>query len=299
MLDAAIIGTGPAGLSAALNLKLHGKEFVWFGGKELSGKVERSEKIANYPGFGMIAGGELNARFQEQIEEMGLETVDKRVTTILPGGGGYSLLADNQVYQARCLLLAVGAVAAQGIPGEQELLGRGVSYCATCDGFLYRGKTIAVLCASQRYEHEVEYLAQLAERVLLFPSYPGCQIDLPNTEKLPRPIKQVLGEQRVSGIVLGDGSELAVDGLFCLRDAVAPATLLPGLAMDGPHIVVDREMKTNLPGCFAAGDCTGRPYQIAKAVGEGNVAAHSMLEYLSAPDRESAPGTEEVKPPAE
>lgn len=293
MLDAAIIGTGPAGLSAALNLKLHGKEFVWFGGKELSGKVERSEKIANYPGFGMITGGDLNACFQEQMEEMGLEAVDKRVTNILPGGGGYSLLADNQVYQARCLLLAVGAVAAQGIPGEQELLGRGVSYCATCDGFLYKGKTIAVLCASQRYEHEVEYLAQLAERVLLFPSYPGCQIDLPNIEKLPRPIKQVLGEQRVSGIVLGDGSELAVDGLFCLRDAVAPATLLPGLAMDGPHIVVDREMRTNLPGCFAAGDCTGRPYQIAKAVGEGNVAAHSMIEYLSVAN------TEGVKPLAE
>ncbi len=100
-------------------------------------------------------------------------------------------------------------------------------------------------------------------------------------ECLPSPIKQVEGEKRVSGLTLVDGSSVPVDGFFCLRSAVAPATLLPGLAMDGPHIVVDRGMNTNLLGCYAAGDCTGRPYQIAKAVGEGNIAAHSIVEYLA------------------
>ena len=104
-----------------------------------------------------------------------------------------------------------------------------------------------------------------------------------NLIKLHKPsrITQVNGEKRIKSLSLNDGSELAVDGLFCLRNAVAPTTLLPKLELDGAHIVVNRKQETNLPGCFAAGDCTGLPYQIAKAVGEGNVAAHTILKYLA------------------
>ncbi|MCD8156121.1 MAG: thioredoxin reductase, partial [Clostridiales bacterium] len=109
--------------------------------------------------------------------------------------------------------------------------------------------------------------------------------DLPNVERLTRPMKEVIGGMKVTAIRLTDGTELAADGLFCLRNAVAPAVLLPGLSMDGPHIAVNRRAETNLPGCYAAGDCTGRPYQIAKSVGEGNVAAHSILEYLSSDEQ--------------
>ena len=86
---------------------------------------------------------------------------------------------------------------------------------------------------------------------------------------------------KLQSVTLADGSVLEVDGLFCLRSAIAPTTLLNGLEMNGAHIVVNRQQETNLPGCFAAGDCTGRPYQIAKSVGEGNVAAHQILSYLS------------------
>ena len=98
---------------------------------------------------------------------------------------------------------------------------------------------------------------------------------------LSSPIREVLGEKHVNAILLNNGDETAVDGFFCLRSAIAPSALLPGLALDGPHIVTDRQMKTNIPGCYAAGDCTGRPYQIAKAVGEGNIAAHAMLDELA------------------
>ena len=280
MYDAVIIGSGPAGLSAAINLKLHEKDFLWFGSRDYSDKVEKSEKIANYPGLGLIPGAELNARFDAHAKEMGLEPVDKKVTNVMPADGYLMVLAENEVYETKTLLLATGVLTAKSYEGEDELLGRGVSYCATCDGFLYKGKTIAVFCGAPRYEHEVEYLAGIAEKVYLSAGYPNCGVDLPNVEKIA-PVRAVQGGMKVAQIVLHDGTEIPVDGLFILRNAVAPGTLVPGLATDGPHIVVDRKQATNVPGVYAAGDCTGRPYQIAKAVGEGNVAAHEMLDYMA------------------
>ncbi len=281
MYDVAIVGAGPAGLSAALNLKLHDKKILWFGSQELSSKVEKSEKIANYPGVPLVSGKALNEVFRQQIDAAGLELTDQMVTTITPNRRGFMILGGNEVYQTKTVLLATGAVSAKGFPGEAELLGMGVSYCATCDGFLYRGKTLAVYCGAPRYEHEVEYLAGLAEKVYLFTPYKGCAIDLPNVIRPEKPIARIQGVDRVSGIQLTDGTELPVDGAFLLRSAVAPANLLKGLALEGAHIVVDRQMRTNQPGCFAAGDCTGRPYQIATAVGQGNAAAHAILEYLA------------------
>ena len=280
MYDAVIIGTGPAGLSAAINLKLHEKSFVWFGSAGYSDKVGKSEKIANYPGLGLISGNELNQRFFEPAREMGLESTDKKVTNVMPMDDYLMVLADNEVYETKTLLLATGVLTAKSYEGEDELLGRGVSYCATCDGFLYKGKTIAVFCGAPRYEHEVEYLAGIAEKVYLSAGYPDCKLNLPNVEKIT-PIKAVKGGMKASQIELHGGTVIDIDGLFILRNAVVPGTLVPGIETDGPHIVVNRRQETNIPGIYAAGDCTGRPYQIAKAVGEGNIAAHEMLEYMA------------------
>lgn len=278
--DTAIIGTGPAALSAALNLKLHEKTVVMFGSQAMSVKVEKSELIANYPGVPMVQGSELNARFREQLEEMGLQITEKKVTQVMPMTPGFMVLGDSDVYQAKTVLFATGAVSPKGFPGEEKLLGRGVSYCATCDGFLYRDRTIAVYCAQREYEHEVSYLAGLAKRVYLFTPYKEDSVSQETIVRLERPIRQIYGEDRVQEIVLSDETRIPVDGVFLLRNAISHDKLLPGLATQGPHIVTDRQMKTNVEGCFAAGDCTGRPYQIAKAVGEGNVAAHTILEYL-------------------
>lgn len=278
--DTAIIGTGPAALSAALNLKLHEKSVLMFGSQAMSVKVEKSELIANYPGVPMVQGSELNARFREQLEEMGLQITEKKVTQVMPMSPGFMVLGDSDVYQAKTVLFATGAVSPKGFPGEEKLLGRGVSYCATCDGFLYRDRTIAVYCAQREYEHEVSYLAGLANRVYLFTPYKEVSVSQETIVRLERPIRQIYGEDRVQGIILSDETKLPVDGVFLLRNAISHDKLLPGLATQGPHIVTDRQMKTNVEGCFAAGDCTGRPYQIAKAVGEGNVAAHTILEYL-------------------
>ncbi len=289
--DVAIIGTGPAGLSAAINLKLHNKEILWLGARNLSTKVEKSEKIANYPGMGYITGKDLIGKFEAHAEEMGLEITEQMVTAIMPMGDIFMLSAGSDVYQTKAILLATGAAAAKGFDGEEEMLGRGVSYCATCDGFLYKGKTIAVFCGDERFEHEVDYLAELADKVYVASAYVGGKYgkngsgaegeNAGKIELLAKPMKQITGGLKASGIVLTDGTQIDVDGIFCLRNSIAPTTLLKDLELDGAHIIVDRGMNTNIKGVFAAGDCTGRPYQIAKSVGEGNIAAHTIVEYLA------------------
>ena len=279
--DVAIVGAGPAGLSAALTLNLHKKTIIWFGTDALSDKIEKSEKIANYAGFEPLSGKELNERFRNQIKTCGLSLTDRMVTKISRSKDVFSVVAGNDIFKAKTVLLSIGSVPSKGIENEAALLGHGVSYCATCDGFLYEGKTIAVYCGSKRYEHEVAYLAEISDKVYLSAGYKDIDIDLPNVELLGKPMKAVIGNDKVSGILLADGTEIQVDGAFFLRSAVAPSSVLNGLELNGAHIVVDRSCKTNIEGCFAAGDCTGRPYQIAKAVGEGNIAAHSIVKYLS------------------
>ena len=281
MYDCIIIGTGPAGLSAALNLKTYKKSFVWFGSKSLSDKVRKAEKITNYPGFPELTGQELFAHFEDHIQSAGLEITEKTVTNVMSEGNYYMVLADNEIYEAKTLILAMGVMTAKLLKGEDELLGRGVSYCATCDGMFYKDKEIAVLCNDPKYEHEVEYLADLAAKVTYFPLFSDSQVKKEYvTISNDFPV-EVNGIDRVTGLTLKSGEILSVDGVFCLRNAIALSKLIPELEIENGHIVVDRAQKTNLPGCFAAGDCTGRPYQYTKAVGEGNVAAHSCISYLA------------------
>ena len=279
--DAAIIGTGPAGLSAAINLKLHEKSVIWFGSAAMSQRVERSEMIANYPGIPMVTGPQLNAAYREHARLLGLEITDRIVSTVMPMGEMFGLMAENEMYQAKTVLLATGVANVGALQQEESFVGRGVSYCATCDGFLYKGKTLGVICADKRFAHEVEYLAGMAEKVYLYASYRDVGVLPDNVELLAVPPVGVEGGMRLTALVLRDGTKVPVDGLFCMRNAIAPATLVPGLGLEGSHIGVNAELETNIPGCFAAGDCIGRPYQLAKAVGDGNVAAHSILKRLA------------------
>jgi thioredoxin reductase (NADPH) len=163
--------------------------------------------------------------------------------------------------------------------GEDENLGRGVSYCATCDAPLYRGKTAAVIGYSPREEAEAAFLSEVCSEVSYFPMY---------KEETSLPEKVRVIREKVTGIAQEDGRRIvqtekgtyAADGVFVLREAVAPDTLVPGLEADGPHVRVNRKMETSLPGVFACGDLTGTPYQYIKAAGEGNVAAISAAAYI-------------------
>lgn len=279
-VDIAIIGNGPAGVSAAVNAKIRNKSFILFGSKNGSASVGKSISIKNYPGFCDISGAQFNKRLDEQLNEMEIDTVYERITGIYDMGGYFAMLADKKQFEADTVILATGAEVVKALPGERELLGRGVSYCATCDGNLYKGKKISVICDSEADEHEVSYLAELAETVYYFPMFKSS-LKADNIIVLSDKPVSVEGEQSVSRIVLKNNESVDVDGVFFLKQSISADVLLNGIEMDDGHIRVDRTMATSVQGCFAAGDCTGRPYQIAKAVGEGNVACHSAIEYLA------------------
>lgn len=280
--DSVIIGTGPAGLSAALTLKIRGKNFIWIGSRKMSDKVCKAECISNYPGFINISGAELNETFRSQTEAMEIEIAEKMVNSIMPFSDHYAVMAGSEFYESRTVILATGTANTATLPGETDYVGRGVSYCATCDGNLYRGKTVAVICNNVRFEHEVKYLSEIAGKVYYFPLYKNVSVSADNIEIQTEKAVGIVGDgKRVSGVKLRDGSIADVNGVFCLRDSVALSSLMPQLGTEDGHISVDRSMSTNIKGIFAAGDCTGRPYQYAKAIGEGNVAAHSVLEFLS------------------
>lgn len=280
MFDVAIIGSGPAGISSAINCKIRNKSIVLFGQNELSHKVEISEKINNYPGLPNISGKELNAKMCEHLNSMGIEITEERITGIYNMKGKFTLLANRKMFEARSVILCLGAETIKPLPNERELLGRGVSYCATCDGMLYKDKKIAVFCDNADGEEEVEYLSDLASEVYYSHKFTS-KIDKANVTHLESRITAVIGDGKVSGIELADNSNLDIDGVFFIKQAVSADVLLNKLEVQNGSIVVDKNMKTSIDGCFAAGDCTGTPYQIAKAVGEGNIAAHSAVKYLS------------------
>lgn len=283
MYDLLIIGSGPAGVSAALSAAARHLDFLWFGSRSLSPKIEKAECIMNYPGLPKVTGTEMRDAFLSQIDGLGIKIREERVNSIYDMGGYYTALVNEKMYDGKTVILATGVSNSREIPSESRLLGKGVSYCATCDGELYRGKRIAVVCTDSSFEEEIEFLAGLASEVFLCTSYKDCGIRRDNVRHVVGYPTEILGENRAAGIICG-GETVEAEGVFCLRPCVTPAALLPGLAAEGGHIQVDRQQRTNLPGCFAAGDCTGRPYQYAKAVGEGNVALHSVLNYLNGTD---------------
>lgn len=280
MYDIAIIGGGPAGVSAALNAKLLNKSFIWFSSRSTSKKVERAELIKNYPGLPDISGSQLALALKRHADSMGIELREEVVTGVYETDGKFTLLAGNKDYEAKTVILCLGVEASKPALGEEEFLGRGISYCATCDGMLYKGKNIAVVCMDKSFEHEIEFLCSIANKCSVFPLYKGYEIKSQNAEIMQKTPTKYTGDMRVRHVHFKDGS-IEVDGVFILKSAISPATLVHGLGVKEGHISVDRACATNIPGIFAAGDCTGRPYQYAKAVGEGNVAIHSAIEYLA------------------
>ena len=287
MLDCIIVGSGVAGISAALTLKANAKEFLLFGQSDLSEKIGKAEEIRNYPGLSNVRGQAFVQALQRQLDEAGIDVAQERVMNVYALGGKFGVATqEGGYYESKTVILCGGVENVKALDGEVEFLGRGVSYCATCDGFLYKGKTIAVLCTSKRLEHEVDLLAEFAEKVYLIALYKEVAKQKDNVTILRKMPLKIEGDKRVERLVFNTPvtetgeTALRVDGVFALRDSAPPNVLLGGIETLGGHVAVDRQMQTNIVGCFAAGDCTGKPYQYAKAVGEGNVAAHSVCEHL-------------------
>ncbi len=276
--DIAVVGGGPAGLSAAVQARARGKSVLVVGGDPRDNALYKTAHIGNYLGFPSVSGAELLERFTAHAAEQGVVQRRGRVLNILPSGGAFYLGIGSDVEEARAVVLATGVMQAARIPGEAEHLGRGVSYCATCDGMLYRGRDVVVVGKCADAPEEANYLQGIGCRVTYVSDRPPEGLD-PVIPFHRAARLEVVGEQEVRAL-RADGRELPCAGIFLLRASVAPADLLPGLALSGGYIGVDRNMATNLPGVFAAGDCTGLPLQVSKAVGEGQVAGHRAAEYI-------------------
>lgn len=286
--DVAVIGTGPAGVSAAITAKVRNKSVLLIGSADISDKVAKAHSIRNYPGLPDIAGSELAAKLQEHLRQMEIEITDRKVTMVYAMGDYYSLQIDQEFVEATSVILAIGVSFGRPLPGEDENLGRGVSYCATCDGALYRGKEAVIVGYAPKEEADARFLSELADKVTYIPVYKKDEMPADPAQLFPGidNIEVVIAkpaaiEKRDGKMVLTtDQGEIISDGIFLLRESVSPGKLVPGLELDGNHIKVDRGMAANLPGLFAAGDITGTPYQYIKAAGEGNVAALSAVSYI-------------------
>lgn len=281
--DIAIVGCGPAGLAAAINGAIRKKKIGIFGTDFCSPKLHHAPHIDNYLGLPELTGDELRQRFLAHVQKMGLKINDNKVTGVYPSEGGFTLQSRDKFYQAKAVIIATGVNTVKPIEQELDYLGRGVSYCATCDGPLYKGKRVIVLAYNREGLEEANFLAEIAAEVILVSQVKerdaaGIHLDERIKQIKGKPVG-ILGEMWSTGVKLED-QELKADGIFIIRDSVLPDQLVPGLNVSNQGIEVDRHCATNIPGIFAAGDCTGMPYQLSKATGEGQVAALSAVKYL-------------------
>lgn len=277
--DIAIIGSGPAGLSAAINAKIRNKNIIFFGNDSLSYKLEKAPKINNYLGFYDISGMELKDKFKKHMDYMGINITYETINNVYAMGDYFALMVNEKMYEAKTVILATGMLFNKPIKGEEEFLGRGVGYCATCDAPLYKGKVVSIIGYNKHAEEEANYVSELAAELYYVPVYEG-EYRLKGKIKVikDKPI-EITGKSSVQKLVLKN-EILDTDGVFVLKESVSPSQLIPGLEIKDGHVFVDKNMKTNLDGLYAAGDCTGKPYQYMKSVGEGQVAALSAVDYI-------------------
>ena len=277
LIDIAVVGAGPAGLSAAINAVARGKTVRLLSSE--SNYLRKAERVDNYLGFYDVSGQALMDAFVSHANGQGILLEPGKVANILPFGEGFMLNFGGDIVEARAVVLSTGVSKAKALPGEKELLGRGVSYCATCDGMLYRGKRAVVFGESEDAAEEANFLASIGVQVTYVSSAARkkhLREDIPYVEGR---LSSILGEDTVTGAVCGEQT-LPAQAVFLLRDSIAPSTLLDGLDTENGYVRVNRWMETNVPGVYAAGDCTGKPLQISKAVGEGLIAAQQAALYI-------------------
>lgn len=284
MANAVIIGGGPAGISAAVYIARAGIEATLL--YRDGGALLKAHDIRNYYGFpDGVSGEQLHELGLRQARALGVNVIKDEVQSI-NFEDTLVVKSSSGTFPADAVVLATGAVRkAPSLPGVRELEGRGVSYCAVCDGAFFRGKRVAVLGSGDFALHEAKELLPLASKVTLLTS------GLPAPENLPggiaadtRKVERIEGEESVAGVRFVDGERLELEAVFIAQGVAGAADFArrTGILMDGAGIATDRDMATNVPGLFAAGDCAGAPYQVAKAVEEGRRAGTAAVAYIRA-----------------
>lgn len=270
--DVLVIGGGPAGLSAAVNVRARGRSVLVVSNPLEENPLWRAEKVDNHLGMPALSGAELLKRFRRHAEESGVDFREGKVLNAMRMEDIWYVSIGSDMENARAVVLAGGVARGKKYPGEEEFLGRGVSYCATCDGMLYRNRPVAVLGFTDTAKKEADFLSGIGCGVTYFHRPKNCVIR---------------GGSTVEEVTC-DGETVQVEGVFLLRPTMAPAELFPELAVESGYVTVDRRMSTNLPGVFAAGDCTGGPLQVSKAVGEGLIAGQSAAAFAAEQERKQS-----------
>jgi thioredoxin reductase (NADPH) len=299
-----IIGAGPAGLTAAIYTARGNLNPLLIEGYQAGGQLMLTSEVENYPGFKSgIMGPELMMEFRAQAERFGTEFITKDVTRVELEGEIKKVWVDNELYQAKTVIISSGASAnLLGLKNENRLMGRGVSTCATCDGFFFRGKTIAVVGGGDSAMEESNFLTRFAAKVYLIHRREGfraSKIMLDRAKNNPKIefmvntiVTDVLGDEIVSGVMLKNVKtnelfELKLDGLFVAIGHTPNTRLFEGqLAMDKTGYILtstdkSKQSATNLPGVFACGDVQDNHYrQAITAAGSGCIAALDAEHYL-------------------
>lgn len=282
--DSIIIGKGPAGITASIYIKRAGLKALVIG--KDGGSLEKAERVENYYGFEEpISGKELILSGIKQAENLGIEVITDEVVDI-QFQGQFFVKTRNREYQAKTVILATGAgKKTPNIKGIKELEGKGVSYCAVCDAFFYRNKNVAVIGEGDYALAEVNHLLPVVKSVSLLTNGKKPvenRSTMPDIAMNQTTIHEIRGKERVEEIVFSDQSQQKVDGVFIAMGVATSSDLARklGAITEKGKVVVDENGMTNLPGLFAAGDCTGGILQISKAVYEGTKTGLAVIQFL-------------------
>lgn len=281
--DIAIIGTGPAGISAAITAKLRNKNIILFGNKDLSDKINKAHSIKNYTGLPNMTGEELATALKNHLNDLDIEITEKRVNAVYSMGEYFALQVGKEMIESKSLIIATGVTASKTLENEDEFLGRGVSYCATCDAHFCKGKDVAVIAYTKEAEEDALFLSEVCSSIKYFPLYDISNEIFDKYGNIQiikdKPIG-FAGNMKAEKIICENSSYDAFS-TFVVRNNISADKLVPGLKTDGTHIIVDLQMETNIKGLFACGDIAGKPYQYIKSAGQGNIAALSAVAYLA------------------
>lgn len=279
--DLAIIGAGPAGLSAALNAKIRNKSVIIFG--EDSKALVKSRSIKNYLGFTDISGKDLNEKFKTSLRSYDVKYSKERVQIVYAMGDYFALsLKNNEMVEASAVIVATGIDLKKDLVNEEKFFAKGVNYCATCDAALYRGKEVVVLGYNEESIEEANFTAEIVEKLTFVNMYKkGIKLN-PCIEVIEGEIPYgFVGETRAESLEFKSGKKIQADGFFIIKDSSKPQRLVPSVKISDNHIEVDAKMATNIRGLYAAGDITGLPYQLMKAVGQGQIASLNAVRYIT------------------
>ena len=296
--DVGIIGSGPAGLSAAIYAKRANLSAVVIEKEyEGTGQIAESGQVDNYLGLPGISGYDLGEQFREHAVKLGVSFLEQEVTEIKKEDSAVFtiIFEDGSSVEAKTVIYAAGATPRRAnIPGEQEYSGKGVSYCAICDGSFYRGKKVAVLGGGDTALDDAVYLADLAEQVYVIhrrKEFRGAATTVEKLRKkenvtfvLEHQVKEITGAEKVNGVVLEDGTAIAVDGVFVAYGSVPQTNLVKELVIldAAGYVKAEETGETSLAGLYVAGDArTKKLRQVVTAVSDGANAATAVVEYLT------------------